>query len=303
MKVAVTGATGLVGGALCRNLIQAGHQVVILARNPEKARKTLPQVEAVAWDAFSGPSPVQALEGLDAVVHLAGEPLAAGRWTSRRKKMITESRVAGTRNLVEALSQCSSPPKVLVNASAIGFYGSSEDQVFEETSPPGQDFLAELCQQWESEAKRAADSGVRVVLVRSGFILSTEGGALPRMLPPFKMCVGGPLASGKQWMSWIHIKDEVEAIQYAIEKEDIEGPLNLTAPNPVTNADFTSALARALRRPAFFRVPGFVLRLMFGEMAETLLLSGQRVAPRNLEKGGYQFSFSELSKALDDLLG
>ena len=196
MKLAVTGATGLVGGALCRNLIQAGHQVVVLARNPEKARKTLPQVEAVAWDAFSGPSPVQALEGLDAVVHLAGEPLAAGRWTSRRKKMITESRVAGTRNLVEALSQCSSPPKVLVNASAIGYYGSSEDQVFEETSPPGQDFLAELCQQWESEAKRAADSGVRVVLVRSGFILSTEGGLFP-YAPAFQDVCGWSLGQRK----------------------------------------------------------------------------------------------------------
>ena len=303
MKVAVTGATGLVGGSLSRNLIQAGHQVVALARNPEKAQVKIPQVEAVAWDATSGISAVQALEGLDAVVHLAGESLAAGRWTSRRKAMIVESRVAGTRNLVEALAQCQNPPKVLVNASAIGYYGSSEDQVFEETSPPGEDFLAELCQQWEGEAIRATELGVRVVLVRSGLILSTEGGALPRMLPPFKMCVGGPLGSGTQWMSWIHIKDEVEAILYAIEKEGMEGPLNLTAPNPVTNADFTRALALALRRPAFFRVPGFVLRLMFGEMAQTLLLSGQRVVPRNLEKSGYRFNFSDLSKALDDLLG
>ena len=303
MKVAVTGATGLVGGALSQNLIQAGHQVVVLARNPKKAQDKIPQVEAVAWDATSGIFPGQALEGLDAVVHLAGEPLAAGRWTSRRKTMIVESRVAGTRNLVEAISRCQNPPRVLVNASAIGYYGSSEDQLFEEMSPPGQDFLSELCQQWESEARRASESGVRVVLARSGFILSTEGGALPRMLPPFKLCVGGPLGSGKQWMSWIHIKDEVEAIRYAIEKEEIEGPLNLTAPNPVTNADFTSALALALRRPAFFRVPGFVLRLMFGEMAQTLLLSGQRVVPRNLEKSGYRFHFSELSKALDDLLG
>jgi len=303
MKVAVTGATGLVGGSLSRNLIQAGHQVVALARNPEKAQVKIPQVEAVAWDATSGISAVQALEGLDAVVHLAGEPLAAGRWTSRRKAMIVESRVAGTRNLVEALAQCQNPPKVLVNASAIGYYGSSEDELFEETSPPGEDFLAELCQQWEGEAIRATELGVRVVLVRSGLILSTEGGALPRMLPPFKMCVGGPLGSGTQWMSWIHIKDEVEAILYAIEKEGMEGPLNLTAPNPVTNADFTRALALALRRPAFFRVPGFVLRLMFGEMAQTLLLSGQRVVPRNLEKSGYRFNFSDLSKALDDLLG
>jgi uncharacterized protein (TIGR01777 family) len=303
MKVAVTGATGLVGGALSRNLIQAGHQVVALARNPEKAKQKIPQVEAVAWNATSGISPDQALEGLDAVVHLAGESLAAGRWTSRRKRRIVESRVLGTRNLVEALSRCQSPPRVLVNASAIGYYGSSEDQVFEETSPAGEDFLAELCQQWESEATRATESGVRVVLLRSGFILSNEGGALPRMLPPFRMGLGGPLGSGKQWMSWIHIKDEVGAILYAIEKEGVEGPLNLTAPNPVTNADFTSALALALRRPAFFRVPGFVLRLILGEMAETLLLSGQRVVPSNLEKNGYRFRFSELSKALGDLLG
>ena len=303
MKLAVTGATGLVGGALCQNLIQAGHQVVALARNPEKAREKLPTVEVVAWDATSGHPPIEALEGLDAVVHLAGEPVAAGRWTSQRKKMIRESRVAGTRNLVEGLSHCQNPPKVLVSGSAIGYYGTHGDELLEETSHPGNDFLAELCQQWESEAKRATDSGVRVVLVRSGLILAREGGALPRMLPPFKMCVGGPLASGTQWMSWIHIKDELEAIGYAIEHDEIEGPLNLTAPNPVTNEEFSRTLARVLRRPAFFRVPGFVLQLLLGEMAETLLLKGQRVLPKKLEQSGYQFSFSDLSGAFADLLG
>jgi len=303
MKLAVTGATGLVGGALCQNLIQAGHQVVALARNPEKAREKLPTVEVVAWDATSGHPPIEALEGLDAVVHLAGEPVAAGRWTSQRKRMIRESRVAGTRNLVEGLSHCQNPPKVLVSASAIGYYGTQGDGLLEETNHPGNDFLAELCQQWESEAKRATDSGVRVVLVRSGLILAREGGALPRMLPPFKMCVGGPLASGTQWMSWIHIKDELEAIRYAIEHDEIEGPLNLTAPNPVTNEEFSRTLARVLRRPAFFRVPGFVLRLLLGEMAETLLLKGQRVLPKKLEQSGYQFSFSNLSRAFEDLLG
>ncbi len=303
MKLAVTGATGLVGGALCQNLIQAGHQVVALARNPEKAGNKLPNVEVVAWDATSGHPPVEALEGLDAVVHLAGEPVAAGRWTSQRKKMIRESRVAGTRNLVEGLSHCQNPPKVLVSGSAIGYYGTHGDELLEETSHPGNDFLAELCQQWESEAKRATDSGVRVVLVRSGLILAREGGALPRMLPPFRMCVGGPLASGTQWMSWIHIKDELEAIGYAIEHDEIEGPLNLTAPNPVTNEEFSRTLARVLRRPAFFRVPGFVLQLLLGEMAETLLLKGQRVLPKKLEQSGYQFSFSDLSGAFADLLG
>ncbi len=303
MKLAVTGATGLVGGALCQNLIQAGHQVVALARNPEKAGKKLPTVEVVAWDATSGHPPIEALEGLDAVVHLAGEPVAAGRWTSQRKRMIRESRVAGTRNLVEGLSHCQNPPKVLVSGSAIGYYGTHGDELLEETSHPGNDFLAELCQQWESEAKRATDSGVRVVLVRSGLILAREGGALPRMLLPFKMCVGGPLASGTQWMSWIHIKDELEAIGYAIENDEIEGPLNLTAPNPVTNEVFSRTLARVLRRPAFFRVPGFVLRLLLGEMAETLLLKGQRVLPKKLEQSGYQFRFSDLSGAFEDLLG
>jgi len=303
MKLAVTGATGLVGGALCQNLIHTGHQVVALARNPEKAREKLPTVEVVAWDATSGHPPIEALEGLDAVVHLAGEPVAAGRWTSHRKRMIRESRVAGTRNLVEGLSHCQNPPKVLVSGSAIGYYGTHGDELLEETSHPGNDFLAELCQQWESETKRAADSGVRVVLVRSGLILAREGGALPRMLPPFRMGVGGPLASGKQWMSWIHIKDELEAIRYAIENDEIEGPLNLTAPNPVTNEDFSRTLARVLRRPAFFRVPGFVLRLLFGEMAETLLLKGQRVLPKKLEQSGYQFRFSDLRGAFEDLLG
>ncbi len=303
MKLVVTGATGLVGGALCQNLIQAGHQVVALARNPEKARAKLPTVEVAAWDATSGHPPVEALEGSDAVVHLAGEAIAAGRWTSQRKRMIRESRVAGTRNLVEGLSHCQNPPKVLVSSSAIGYYGTHGDEFLEETSQPGNDFLAELCQQWESEAKRATDSGVRVVLVRSGLILAREGGALPRMLPPFRMGVGGPLASGKQWMSWIHIRDELEAIRYAIENDEMEGPLNLTAPNPVTNEEFSRTLARVLRRPAFFRVPGFVLRLLFGEMAETLLLKGQRVLPKKLEQSGYQFRFSDLRGAFEDLLG
>ena len=291
MKLAVTGATGLVGGALCQDLIQAGHQMVALARNPEKAGKKLPAMEVAAWDAISGHPPVEALEGLNAVVHLAGEAIAAGRWTSQRKRMIRESRVVGTRNLVEGLSHCQNPPKVLVSSSAIGYYGTHGDELLEETSQPGNDFLAELCQEWESEAKRAADSGVRVVLVRSGLILAREGGALPRMLPPFKMGVGGPLASGKQWMSWIHIKDELEAIKFAIEQDTVEGPLNLTAPNPVTNEEFSKTLARVLRRRPFFGFPGSSCDCCWGRWQRVCFSRDSGCFPKNWSKAVFGVVF------------
>jgi hypothetical protein len=302
MRLGITGATGLIGNALCRTLNPGQHQIVVLSRRPEKARLQFPSAQCIGWNATSAPTPQPALEGLDAVVHLAGESIAAGRWNSRRKEKIRESRVAGTRNLVTLLGQLKNPPEVLVSGSAIGYYGPRGDEPLGEDAPPAEDFLGQVCQQWENEAKRATESGIRVVLLRTGLVLSDRGGALPKMLPPFKMFIGGPLASGRQWMSWIHIRDQIGAIQHVLSNREVKGPVNLTAPGPVTNQEFSKTLAGVLKRPALFRVPGFVLRLLFAEMAEALLLNGQRVLPRTLQQSGYEFQFPKLKGAFENLL-
>ena len=302
MRLGITGATGLIGNALCRALDPSRHQIVVLTRSSEKARRLFPSAQCIDWDPASVLTPQPALEGLDAVVHLAGESIAAGRWNSRRKEAIRESRVKGTRNLVNLLGQLQDPPEVLVSGSAVGYYGSRDDERLEEDEPPADDFLGQVCSQWEDEAGQAAESGIRVVLLRTGLVLSTQGGALPQMLPPFKMFVGGPLASGRQWMSWIHIRDQIGAIQHVLSNREIQGPVNLTAPSPVTNEEFSRTLASVLKRPALFRVPGLVLRLLLGEMAEALLLSGPRVIPEKLQQSGYQFEYPTLRGAFENLL-
>lgn len=302
VKIAVSGATGLIGSALCRHLIQHGHELILLVRNPTKAREQFPGLESIRWEMLAGPPPEKSLEDLDAVIHLSGEPIAAGRWTAERKRSIRESRITGTRHLVDAILRTKKPPRALLNGSAIGYYGSRGDEVLIESSPPGGDFLGETCERWEGEARRAQERGVRVVLLRTALVLSTGGGALPRMLPPFRLGLGGKLGSGKQWMSWIHIEDEVGAIRYLLEDDSADGPFNLSAPQPVTNLEFTKELARVLGRPAIFPVPGWVLRLLFGEMAESVLLSGQRVLPNRLEQSGFPFQFRRLPEALEQLL-
>ena len=301
MKVAVTGATGLVGGALCESLNRDGHQLVLLARRAEQAERGCPRARVTSWEATSGAPSPEFLEGLDAVVNLVGEPIAAGRWTKARKKAIRESRTMGTAHLVEALSRCQSRPRVLINSSAVGFYGDRGDEILEENSVPGAGFLASVCREWESQAEQASQLGIRVVLLRGGLVLSTRGGALPRILLPFKAFVGGPVGSGKQWMSWVHIDDEVDVIRYLIDQDSIRGPVHCTAPNPVTNREFSRNLGEVLRRPSFMPVPAFALRILFGEMADTLL-EGQRVVPRKLEAAGYRFRFPELRGALKDLI-
>ena len=243
--------------------------------------------------------PAESLREADAVIHLAGEPLAQ-RWTAEAKRRIRESRVAGTRNLVEALAALPRRPEALICASAIGYYGSRGDEVLTESSAPGSGFLPEVCVAWEREAQAAEAFGMRVVRVRTGLVLDAGGGALVRMLPPFRMGVGGRLGSGRQWMSWIHLEDLAALFQFAVESQ-VRGPLNAVAPNPVTNSDFTRELARALRRPAVFPVPGFALRLLFGEMADVLLAS-QRVAPGAAEAAGFRFRFPQLAPALEGLL-
>ena len=302
MKVVVSGATGLIGKVLCKRLLGDGHVVTALARSPDRAIQQLPGATAVRWDALGAPPGPEALEGADAIVHLSGEPIAAGRWTATKKKRILESRIQGTQGILDALSQCGQKPKVLVSGSAVGFYGDRGDEILDEENPSGQGFPADVANQWEHVAQQAQAHHLRVVLLRTGIVLSTQGGALPRMLPPFRLFVGGPLGSGRQWMSWIHIQDEVEIIRLALSDERVEGPINLTAPQPVTNREFSSQLGRVLKRPALLPVPAFALRLLLGEMAQALLLEGQRVLPRRLQALGYSFRYPGPEAALRDLL-
>lgn len=295
MKVAISGATGLIGTALRESLAADGIQIVALSRKP-----SVPPLETVHWDVENGRFDASPLEGVDAVVHLAGEPIAQ-RWNEARKKAIRESRVKSTRLLVEGLKSLTRKPKVLVSGSAIGFYGDRGDEVLEESSPPGSGFLAETCQAWEHAAMEAMGLGIRTAVLRTGIVLSTRGGALKTMLLPFRLGVGGPVGNGKQWMSWIHIDDIVGATRHILEKDELMAAVNGTAPSPATNAVFTKALGRALSRPAFLPAPAFGLRFAFGEMA-TILLEGQRVAPKKLLSTGYRFRFPELNGALQDVL-
>lgn len=301
MKVAVTGATGLIGRQLCSRLVASNHKVVPVVRDVERARASMAGADVYAWRAELGPPAVKAVDGCDAVVNLAGESIAAGRWTERKKRAIRDSRVSGTRNLVEALKQCGKKPRVLVNASAIGYYGDRGAEILAEDSPAGSGFLAATCIEWEREAAKARDLGIRVVFLRTGIVLWPEGGALKPMMLPFKLFVGGPVGSGQQYMSWIHMDDEVDLIIYALENGAVSGPLNAAAPNPETNAEFSRKLAAVLHRPCLFKVPAFVLRTVLGEMS-ALLLDSQRVAPRKAQQTGYGFKFPELRRALENLL-
>ncbi len=302
MKVAITGATGFIGKSLCPQLQGDGKELVLFARDTRSAQSSFPGARVIEWDAVAGPPPVGSLDGIDAVVHLLGEGIANGRWSSSRKRSIRESRVEGTRNLVQALRDSAQPPGLLVSSSAVGFYGSRGDEELDESSEPGGGFLGEVCQAWEAEARAAETLGVRTVLLRTGIVLSPEGGALAKMVPPFRMFVGGAVGSGKQWMSWIHMEDEVGLIRHLLNSESLQGPVNATAPGPVTNREFSKTLGRVLGRPSVLPVPALALKLLMGEMAQELLLNGQKVLPRRALADGYQFRFPELEGALRDLL-
>lgn len=301
MKVLITGATGLIGRALCHSLSEEGHTVVALSRSPETTRG-LPAAELHKWDPRSGQFPSGALAGVDAVVHLAGEPIVARRWSEEQKKRIRDSRVLTTRTLVEAFRSLDQRPAVFVCGSAVGFYGDRGDEQLVETTRAGKGFLSEVCHEWENEAARASELGMRVVEVRTGVVLSADGGALPKMLAPFKLGLGGRLGSGKQWFPWIHIQDIVGIFSHAMLTSSLEGPVNGVAPEAATNAEFTSQLARVLHRPAFLPVPEFALRVLMGEMAEALLGS-QRVIPAAALASKYEFHYQSLTPALEDLLG
>ncbi len=295
MRVTVTGATGLIGTRLVRTLVDRGDEVTVLSRGPERAAARL-GVEAVAWDPLAEPAPASALEGRDGVVHLAGEPVAQ-RWSDGAKEGIRTSRSAGTANLVAGLRAAEPRPAALVSASAVGYYGAHGDEQVDESTPPGSDFLAEVCVAWEGAAQEAEQVGMRVVRVRTGVVLDPDGGALAKMLPPFRAGVGGPVAGGQQYMPWIHVDDLVGIYLAALDGADWSGPVNATAPTPATNRDFSKALGRALHRPAVAPVPRLAMKLLYGDM-EQIVTTGQRAVPRAALANGYAFRHPELDEAL-----
>jgi|DewCreStandDraft_5_1066085.scaffolds.fasta_scaffold06314_5 hypothetical protein len=296
MRILISGATGMVANALIPLLHQ--HEIFKLVRRPLDGKNE------IIWDAEKGFSPEEEnkLQGFDAVINLVGDNVASGRWTPQKKLSIRNSRVLGTKNLIDALKRHNASPKVFISASAIGFYGDRGDETLTEDSPRGKGFLAEICEEWEAEALRARDLGSRVVLLRIGIVLAKEGGALKKMLLPFSLGVGGVVGSGKQWMSWIALDDLTEIIKFSLENDTLEGPVNCTAPNPVTNKEFTITLGKVLNRPTFIPLPSLLIKCIFGEMGETLLLQGNKVIPKKLLEKGFKFRYPDLEIALRKIL-
>jgi uncharacterized protein len=297
VKILVTGSSGLIGSALIPYLSARDHAVVRLVRS-----QTQQGGDAIRWDPVAGTLDQAAIEGLDAVVHLAGEDISSGTWTAAKKARIRQSRVEGTRLLAQALGSLDRPPRVLACASAIGYYGDRGDEILTEESEPGTGFLASVCRDWEGAAMPAAEAGIRVVHLRIGVVLSAEGGALARMLGPFRMGMGGPLGSGRQYVSWVAVDDALEAIGHVLSAQTLRGAVNVASPRPVTQSEFARTLGRVLGRPTVLGMPAFAVRLMFGEMANELLLSSQRLDPARLLSSGFEFRFPELEAALRHLL-
>ena len=295
MKILVTGATGLVGSALVRFLAGGGHEVARLGRSG-------PGAGDIRWDPEAGVLEPDALEGFDGVVHLAGDNIATGRWTAEKKRRIRESRVKGTSLLAATLAGLERPPRVLVSASAIGFYGDRGEEELTEQSPAGAGFLSEVCREWEAATEAAEGKGIRVAHARLGVVLSKDGGALAKMLTPFRLGAGGVIGNGRQYMSWITLDDTVAAVGHLLSAESAAGPVNVVAPAPVTNHEFTKTLGRVLRRPTLFPMPGFAARLAFGEMADALLLASTRVKPAGLTAAGYAFRHGSLEEGLRHVL-
>jgi uncharacterized protein (TIGR01777 family) len=301
MRMVIAGGTGLIGRTLAQSLMEAGHEVIVLSRQPEKASGLLPGVAVERWDGTTAKGWGLLIEGADAVVNLAGENIAAGRWTAGRKRRIRESRLNAGRAIVEAIEAAKRRPQVLIQASGVGYYGDCGDQLLTEASEAGKDFLAQLAVEWEAGTAGVERLGVRRAVIRTGVVLSSEGGALPCMLLPFRFFVGGRMGGGKQWFPWIHISDEVNAIRFLIDREEAIGVFNLTAPNPVSNADFIRIMGRQLGRPSAVPIPAILLRIVFGEMADVLLFS-ERAVPQRLEDADYVFQFADIASALRDLL-
>lgn len=307
MRTIITGGTGLIGRALAANLAADGHEVILLSRNPERATGLPQGVRAERWDARTAEGWGHLADGADAIVNLAGANLAGegffpSRWTTDRKRLIRDSRVNSGRAVVQATEQASQKPRVVIQASGVGYYGFRGDEQITEDDQAGDDFLGRLaCDDWEPSTAPVEELGVRRAIIRSGAVLSARGGALPRLSLPFRLFVGGPMGSGKQWFPWIHLQDEVAAIRFLVENQEASGPFNLSAPNPLTNAQFARVLGRVMGRPSLVPIPGFAMRLAFGKVA-SVLLAGQRVIPRRLLDLGFQFRFPHAEAALRDLL-
>lgn len=305
MRVAVTGATGFVGSRLVEKLQEGDHQILVLTRNPERAKRVFPatafpKLEIQAYSPLESGEWQQKISGCDGVVNLAGAPIAESRWTPERKQEILDSRKIGTEKIVEAIAQADSKPSVLVNSSAIGYYGVSETKTFEETSASGNDFLAQVCQAWEAEAEKVKNSGTRLVILRTGIVLGM-GGALAKMLPPFRMFAGGPIGSGRQWFSWIHREDLVNLILAALTRPDMEGVFNATAPNPVRMSEFCRTMGEIIHRPSWLPVPNFALELLLGDAAQ-VVLEGQQVLPKRTQAYNFGYQYPTVKQALEEIL-
>ena len=302
MNIVVSGGTGFIGRPLCAALYQAGHRVTLLTRRREEAQRSCGSiVTAVEWNGREAGAWEHCLVDADAVINLAGAPIADGRWTDARKRLLTESRIHSTHLLVEALSRCSSKPRALISASGIGYYGASDDRVLDEGASHGQGFVADLCLAWEAAARRAAEFGVRVAQLRTGMVLEQDGGALPKMLLPFRLFAGGSIMPGTQWVSWIHRRDHIGLIQWVLATPSVSGPVNVVAPEAVTMNRFCEVLGRVLHRPSWLPVPGFALQMALGELG-TLMTTGQRVTPAKALSGGYAFHYPTLEPALCAIL-
>lgn len=303
MLVVIAGGTGFIGNALLEQFVKGKHQVILLSRDAGSLKHLEKDtVSAEQWDAKTIDTWAKRLDGADAVVNLTGEPIAAKRWTPSQKERILKSRVDATKAIVSAIEKVKNKPAVLINASAVGYYGNVEKGDVTESHPKGSDFLAGVCEKWEQEALAAEKHGVRVVVLRIGIVLAKNGGALSKMIPPFKMFAGGPLGSGKQWFPWVHRDDVAGAILFAIKNEKVAGPINVTAPEPVTMKEFCKTLGKVIRKPSWAPVPAFALKILLGEMSD-MLLTGQRAIPKKLQEAGYTFKYPKLEKALMAALG
>ena len=300
-RILVTGASGMIGSGLCNALIDRGDQVIGLSRNPEKAAQAQPTVEWHGWEPTMERPPAEALEGVDAVINLAGEPINQ-RWNDDVKDRIARTRIKATKNLAEAIATLENKPKIFISGSAIGFYGNRGDELLYEDAAPGDDFLSDVVIKWEAAADSVSECGIRVAKIRTGHVLDPRGGLLAELLTPFKLGVGGPIGSGKQYMSWIHRHDEIGILLWALDNEAASGPINATAPNPVTNKEFSKALGKAVGRPAIVPIPGFAMKAMRGPEFGQILTEGQRVYPRVATDNGYEFKQPELAGALANLL-
>jgi len=302
-RVVLTGATGFLGRPLVRYLAGLGYEVVVLTRDPDKSRALFgDRCVSERWDGKSAAGWGRKADGAFAVINLAGDNLGEGRWTEAKKRRILDSRVQAGRAVAEAVEAAGTKPEVVIQSSGIDYYGPHADEELDETAPSGGGFLADVCRQWEDSTKAVEAWGVRRVVTRSGVVLGSDGGALPRLVMPFRFFAGGPLGNGRQWFSWIHLEDEVLAVRFLLERKDLAGPFNLTAPNPLTEKQFCRTVAEAMKRPCWLPIPAFVLRLAFGEKAEAALLTGKRVVPRRLAQAGFKFRYPDPSLALRDIL-